>query len=311
MEALVIQSGVRHGRFAELTRSEGECLTVGRSFNNDLVVTDPHVAPQQLEFRQQDGCWMLCVLDEMNPVSVNGQKVTGHIAVKSGDQVSIGRTKLSVFAEDHPIAPTKKLILSNWLSGQAINPLWPIAILLLSCLISFALEYVEGSTTLEWKEGAYEGLLAAVMIVLWAGIWAIAGRVFRHQHHLGLQIIATALILLLAGMVTIVADFIVYPFHSVMFEESVAWVLFFAIASSLLYCNLVVAANIQRPAWVSSIAVGLLLAVIYGFNVFSESEDFVAQPVYSTTLTPPVLGVYMGESSDEYWADMSRIVDGG
>ena len=309
MGSLVIQSGIRHGRFAELTRSNGERLSIGRGFNNDLVLTDPHVAPNQLEFCKMDDHWFLTVLDDVNPIKINGKTVSGQVAIESGDHIAIGRTKLVAYTQDHAVAPTKKLLLSNLLSGSSLNPLWPIVVLLLTTLVSFGLEYVESATSFEWEKSASEILLSIVFIVIWAGCWALAGRIFRHQHHMGLQLIATSFISLLSVVLLMAAEFVVYPFHSVKIEEAMLWVFFYVVFSAMLYCNLVLALNVQRPARVSCVLVAITLAVFYGFETFEESSYYASSPEYSTSVKPPILGVYKGVSGQDYWQAVSVMIE--
>ncbi len=71
MDALVVQIGARQGRVAEVTRSVGDQMAIGRAYDNDLVLTDLHVAPHQLAFTKQDDGWNLRVLDHTNPVLLN------------------------------------------------------------------------------------------------------------------------------------------------------------------------------------------------------------------------------------------------
>ena len=88
MDSLIIKTGVRHGRFAEIARSSGDTFTVGRGFGNDLVLTDPHVAPGLLKFVREGEFWKLILLDHTNPVMLNGVKIEGEsvaIAEQIGD----------------------------------------------------------------------------------------------------------------------------------------------------------------------------------------------------------------------------------
>lgn len=310
METLVIQTGTRHGRVAELSRSREDSFTIGRSFNNDLVLTDLHVAPQQLKLSREGETWTLSVLDETNPVLLNGKRVTDESpVVKSGDRLSIGRTRLSIFSEDHPVEQTRKLVLSNWLSGESINPILPVAMLLLACLIDFTLSYFEASTSLKWEEVASDELFAAVVIVLWAGIWAITGRIVRHQHHFGLQILATVAIFVFAGLLAMLAEYIAYPFHSPSVDELTGWLVFFAILSLLLRFNLMIATSIHQPGLVASVMAGLLVSVIYGFYIFGNTGEFQYKPVYSAELKPPIIGLYRGISTADYFSQTAKAIE--
>ena len=57
MDTLVVQAGIRHGRAADLARSHDGKLSIGRGYGNDLVLTDLHVAPQQLAFYRDGLQW--------------------------------------------------------------------------------------------------------------------------------------------------------------------------------------------------------------------------------------------------------------
>ena len=306
MEKLIIQSGVRQGRFAELTRSQGNFLSVGRGFNNDLVITDSRVAPKQLEFRHDQDHWILHILDNMNPVNVNGKIISDSVIIESGDTVSIGHTKLSVYTENHQVAPTKKLLLSNWLASASIHPIWPIVLLIVSCLLLSVIEYFKSSIDLEWKKYANEALALSIFIIIWAGFWALAGRIFRHQHHMGLQLITTTLVFALSEIVTHLANVAIYPFHSLVLAEYMTWIIFFLTYSILLFFNLALALNLQYPARISALIVSLIFVVSYGYSSFNKTDDFVNYPSFSRKLEPPILGIYYGVSSEDYWSEVSK-----
>ena len=179
-------------------------------------------------------------------------------------------------------------MFSNWLSGESISPIFPVVLLLLACVFDFASTYVESSTNLKWEEVASAELLSVVLIVLWAGIWAVAGRVLRHQHHFGLQIIVTVAIFVFAGLVGRLAEYIAYPFHNPSVDELMGWLVFFVAFSLLLRLNLMVATSVHRPGLVSSVSTGLVVAVTYGFYMFEKTEEIQYEP---PTRTPTCRGL--------------------
>ena len=311
MGTLVIQTGTRQGRVAELIRVREGSLSIGRSFENDLVLTDLHVAPRQIKIVQDEGQWRLLVLDHTNPVLHNGKKITEESPViQSGDRLTIGRTRLSLFSEQHPVEDTRKLVLSNWLSPDRINPILPIVVLFLACLFDFAFSYFEGSTTLTWEALVSGQLLAAVLIVIWAGSWAVSGRIVRHQYHFGLQIVATAAVFFFASVLDIFVEYVAYPFHSPTVDEVVGWIFFFGILALLLRLNLIVATNIQRSALASSVLAGLVTAVVYGFYFFDDTQEVQYVPVYSAELKPPGIGFSRESSLDDYFSDVFTVTEG-
>jgi hypothetical protein len=307
METLVVQAGIKHGRVAELTRSHDGKLSIGRGYDNDLVLTDLHVAPRQLEFCREGMQWQMNVLDHTNPVLLNNEQVNGESTpIQSGDAVTIGRTRLSIYSAEHPVERTRKLVLSNWLAHDAKSIYIPIVFLLVVCLFDLVLGYFEGSTDLQWEDVAYGELFASVLIVLWAGLWALAGRLFRHQQHFGLQLGATATAFLLASLLGVLSGYLAYSFHSTVVDEVIGWISLFVVLTVLFRLNLIIATNIRDTLVVSVVLGAMVTFVIYGFVLLAEPDEFQNEPEFSATLKPPFAHVIRGSSADEYFLQVSK-----
>jgi hypothetical protein len=303
MDALVVQIAGRQGRVAELTRSRDGSLCVGRSYDNDLILTDQHVAPQQLAFTQVDDQWQMQVLDHTNPVLLNSKKVIGDSTpVSSGDLVTIGRTRLSLYSSETPVERTRKLVLSNWLALDNTGPIIPVLVLLAVCLFDLTLSYFEESIDLKWEPYAYGVLFSGVIIVSWAGLWAIAGRILRHQHHYGLQLIATTVVSLLASLLSLVGTYLAYPFHNVPVSDAVEWAVILVVLTALLHLNLLIATNIRRTLAVATALAALVTGVSFAFVLFGQDDEIYYIPEYSSTLLPPAFQVFEGQSMDGYFA---------
>lgn len=309
METLVVQAGVRHGRIAEVTRSRGDRLSIGRSYDNDLVITDLHVAPRQVEFRREEGEWRLFVLDRTNPVFVNDRKVVeDSVPVSSGDRVTLGRTRLSVHASDSPVEKTRKLMLANLLGRDSGGILSPLLFLVLVVMADFALTYFEGATDLEWVGFASDSLFAVVIVFVWAGLWALAGRLMRHQHHLGLQLMATSAAVFLSTPLFLGFEYLSYPFHNPTVLWAFYWAAAFLTLALLFHFNLAIATNLRRTLLTGTAMSVLVIGVLIGFEWFSENEDdwSTLQPEYSATLVPPPFGLGATSSADSYFEALQQ-----
>ncbi|MDC0361675.1 FHA domain-containing protein [Halioglobus sp.] len=307
MDSLVVQTGGRSGGIAELTRSKEGRLSVGRGYGNDLVLTDQHVAPEQLIFCQEGEQWLMQVLDHANPVLVNNKRVRDdQIAVSSGDKVTVGRTRLSLYSDAHPVEKTRKLFLSNWLAMESSSFILPVIVLLGFCTLDLVLSYFEGSTTLEWEEYAYGILFSSVVIVSWAGIWAITGSIVRQQQHFGLQLIVASIISLLATILSFIAAYLAYPFHSTTVTEIFEWGFLFIILVALFQLNLLIATNIRNTLAVAFTLTALVSGVAFAFLYFGEEDDAFYLPLPSTTLVPPAFQLSRESELDDYFSRVAR-----
>ena len=234
METLIVQLGVKHGRVAELARSRDGALRVGRSFDNDLVLTDLHVAPKQIEFLRNDDQWYVTALDHTNPVLLNGEAIgRGAEVIESGDKITVGRTNLSLYSADHPVEKTRELVWSSWLHRHSKGVIVPFLTLLLLCLFDPAMDYYQNSIDLKLKEYAYSAFAGGIFVIVWAGCWSLAGRLLRHQQSFGLQLMATSLVCLGLSILSPIGGYLSFLSNSGLVGEIADYVIVGCVAGGV------------------------------------------------------------------------------
>ena len=303
MAKLIIQISGRHGRNTELIKSSGEKLLVGRGLTNDIVVSDPYVAPQQIQLYQDGAQWKVKVLERTNPVMINGEPLSDDTAfVSSGDNITIGRTHLGLFSEDHPVEATRKLVLSNWLYQGKYRFFLLVMLLIIVCLLQLFSGYQSLSATVKWGELISEALLVAFVILCWAGFWALIGRLLRHQPHFFAQLFFTTLIfgVLIAGGT--LHEYAEYMSNSTAVGKIVLWAFSFFAFTVLLKFNLTYASNLRNTTVISMMFNGCLILFIYGFSSIGDRE-FSNSPQYTMVVKPPFAQVISNQSIDDYLRD--------
>jgi Protein of unknown function (DUF3662)/Inner membrane component of T3SS, cytoplasmic domain len=86
-QALLVAEGRRN-------RLSGEQVTVGRSRDCDVVVSDPNVSRRHIELRRGERGWAAVDLGSTNGMKVNGRRL-GHAELEPGDRITIGITDLT------------------------------------------------------------------------------------------------------------------------------------------------------------------------------------------------------------------------
>ena len=128
----------RHGEVAARERIEAPEARVGRAFDNDVVVDDPHVAPHHLRiYRGEDGELVAEDLGTLNGLyPEHGAKRVTRLPLAREPGIRIGRTTLRVHDAAHPVAQEKLLTPprahASWATGL-VGALF-IALLLLQWL---------------------------------------------------------------------------------------------------------------------------------------------------------------------------------
>ena len=305
METLILHVSARSARSAELTRSHGRSLTVGRGFDNDVVLSDPYVAPYQLRFDRDAEGWQVVRLDHTNPVLINGHAMEADRArVVPGDRVTTGRTELGVHAPDEALEPARKLLLSSWAFAGRVGPFVTFGFLLLVCTLDSVADFLQFSTDLEWEQHAYAALFSAVILVVWSGVWAVVGRILRHHPHFFDQLAASTLVFLGVAIAVPAVSYLEFVTGSVAQTRILSYLVAFAGLFALLRFNLSFATSIRHTTRAAGIVSAAIVVLVFASLRFA-SDDSTLEPSYSRVVKPPFAHL-TGDASIEAFAEAAR-----
>ncbi len=172
-------------------------IRIGRGYDNDIILDDPHVAVHHAVIAQNDtGELLLRGLDTQNGIIY--KKVRLREMTINGDQIfSLGHTNLRVRGVDYPVGEEISDTLAYRWEG------WKPALTGLALLAIITLLATWASDIQEYEMLRYLGYLALTLGagVIWCGIWAFANRLFgsgarfgRHLFILGCGFAALELI---------------------------------------------------------------------------------------------------------------------
>jgi type III secretion system (T3SS) inner membrane Yop/YscD-like protein len=174
----------RGGEVAGRVRIEGAEATIGRAFDNDVVIDDPHVAPHHLRvYRGEDGELVAEDLGTLNGLfTEHGAKREARLSLATEPGLRIGRTTVRIHDAMHAVAAEKLLTPprahARWagILGAGL-----LAMLLLLQWLNLT---AEPSANL-----IFLPLLGFVTVLaLWTGLWAVLSRVFFGQARFALQL---------------------------------------------------------------------------------------------------------------------------
>src|SRR5262249_51832617 len=99
----------RHRDIASRHRFPGPEVSIGRGYDNDVIVDDPYVAARHLRvFREDDGRLVAEDLGSTNGTFLDGGKTRLPRILLDGEQpIRIGQTFLRVREPDHAVEPER------------------------------------------------------------------------------------------------------------------------------------------------------------------------------------------------------------
>lgn len=311
MEQIIIQYGVKQGDIAELVRSHGDDILIGRGFKNTLVIQDDYIAPEQLRiFQKDDLSWWMEVLDQTNSVLLNKEALSpkaNAVQIHSGDSITIGRTTLSIYSADHKVEKTRKL-LTRTLHQDSIGLTIPLILLLLFSAFDIAKEHFLTLPQESITSYITTILISMAVVLVWVSLWGLAGRIFRHNSHFGQQLLATTLIMFLISILSPWPYWLEFTFSNVTMGIVLNYLLAFISMTLLLKFHLLFATNIRRTGRIALTISTLIVGGTASYQIYLERE-FSANAEYSQTVKPSFMHLGRDTSIDQYLDQMQDVLN--
>jgi len=170
VETLILEITTRGlHRYQQIER---EVTTIGRALDNDIILSDPTVAPHHLKIiRYGDSSIELVNLAEVNPTLINHQRLQSLITEKLPLKLEIGRIHAQLLPNDYVVADTRPLA-GNGRGNHLFGHVYWTMLLVLVCLILGGLDFFLNSyNSLKWSD-----LLKYVLreTVLTIGVFVLA-----------------------------------------------------------------------------------------------------------------------------------------
>jgi FHA domain len=292
----------RDGEVAARERIERDEARVGRAFDNDVVVNDPHVAPHHLRvYRAEDGQLVAEDLGTVNGLyPEHGASRVPRLVLKDTPGLRIGRTVLRIHGAEHVVAPEKPLR-----PPRALR--WDLGLGAGLFLLILFLNWLNLTTEPNANVVLLPMIGLAMALAAWTGLWAVLSRVFfgQAQFALNLRIAVSACIaIVLWDLFTETFSFGLAWRGLAEYGSLGAWV----ILAATCYAHLTAIGPRHMK-----LVMGLVLALIVSGATMqlvtkSENRELMGQRASLGDLRPPAFRMVPSASTDAFFkeADETR-----
>ena len=168
----------RDGEVRSRERVDSGEARIGRAFDNDVVIDDPHVAPHHLRiFRGEDGELVAEDLGTVNGLyAEHGAVRVPRVASKGAAGLRIGRTVLRVHDGTQAVAAEKPL------TPPRAHARWDVGLAAGLFLLILLLNWLNLTTEPNANVVLLPMIGLATALALWTGLWAVLSRIFFGQH---------------------------------------------------------------------------------------------------------------------------------
>lgn len=169
----------RDGHVYARERIAADEARIGRAFDNDVVVDDPHVAPHHLRIhRGEDGELVAEDLGTLNGLyAEHGDERVPRMSLAREPGLRIGRTVLRIHDAAHSVAPEKPL------APPRAHLRWAIGLTIGLLALTLLLSWLEITAEPTASRLVLPILAVAVAVVVWSAMWSLLSRIFSGQAH--------------------------------------------------------------------------------------------------------------------------------
>jgi hypothetical protein len=279
------------------SRCSGAVIHIGRGYDNDVVLDDPHVAPRHLRLsRDAEGRWQAEDLGSLNGITVQGQAQPQRLLLVDGDRpLRIGNTWLRLRDAGYAVAPERAL--------PRLKESWPLALGLCSGAIAWWLLDTWLGQTGEPRLSPYISavMILLVLLLVWSGVWAVLSRIFcgamRFSLHLGIACAGLLLFTLnsalgkFAGYSLSWGELAGYGYIGTWIILALACIAHLRVIST------------QRPALKAGLAMALAAVGVTAQAVsHSEARKTAGPSAVADTVQPPALRLAVPHRYDQFFA---------
>lgn len=284
-------------------RVPGNALTIGRAYDNDVVLDDPHVAAHHLRLaRGDDGRWAAEDLGSINGLHADGAR-RERIVLGDDTVLQIGHTGLRLRSSAHAVPAELPIVRAT--------PRWPLALGCLVLVFAFALLELWFAETAEPKAIRYLTplLSLAVIVAIWTSAWSVLSRIFTGHARFGLHLLIVGAGLLAYSVyeqATELGAFALSWTALARYAYVGAWMAFAAVC----FAHLRALGHSRLPLKVASVVALAALGVTMQSLKLSDWRANYGQPVTLQRLEPPSLRLVPAQRDAAFFANVEALKAG-
>lgn len=297
----------RHGDVAMRYPVQEWPLRLGRAYDSDIVLDDPYIAPHHLEiFQVENGSYQLRRLNSLNGVMINNLlSKEADAIVSASDVLRLGQTQVRIRPLDFAVSAEKPLTNIVW-SRSWMGMIFGFVIMLSAHLLSLWLEYS--------RDDSFKLLVSPLLsdiplLLLWAGFWALIGRVLSGSGnfiaHTVLASVVVAVVFVVAG---ILAGYLDFAFNTRLVNDVILNIIQTVMIGWLFYrhIGLVSRASRRKIGITITVLMAGLVGIFYGISKWNSDED-LSRMSYSQVIGPPALMLVQGKSIEQFMEDAGKL----
>ena len=207
---LIVEVLDRRGHAVSRHRVAEFPATLGRGYGCAVILDDRFVSPEHARIEvEPDGGLTVIDLDSLNGLRRAGSRNrVPRVAIRPGTRIRLGQTVLRFCHPDQPVAPAvRERGETLALGGLVLTPAHGLAIGALAAGWIGLLTYFGSFDGDRGMSGTAAVIGMSLVIAVWAGVWALFGRLLVHRPRFSLHVGLAGLAVIVAVLIEIAGSY--------------------------------------------------------------------------------------------------------
>ena len=278
-------------------------VTIGRGYDNDVILDDAHTAPHHAVLEAgEDGALLLRDVGSQNGIVLHGRREKV-VALDGTTIVRLGHTRLRVRDARFPVAQeVTDTTMHAWEGGMPAVA--GVALIALFVGIDQALTDTESFQAIKYLLTIASGLGAGLV---WSGVWALINRLFGGHARLGRHLFILGAGLIAIGAWKTMSSVLAFAWSAEAFTRYGKHAVIL-IVCGMVYFHLRTIRPHYSPRRLMT-ACALLLGAGSGLVLMSnlQNSGHPADEPYMSLLLPPEIRQSPDHSADDFFGDAARM----
>ena len=286
----------------KLTKSQ---VNIGRSYSNDIILSDPHICPSHLTIHFDGEHWLIRDNDSINGTFLeDDNKSANQHTIRSGDVFSIGKSLIRVVFPDHPVAESIKLSPYESLIDFTRNPATLLtSILVFACVAGYVF-YLNDPKDVSLSKYLVPAIGTSLLFALWPSAVALISHLSKHEARVMSQLGVSFAFFNLMWLSDVIENIVDFNLSGNWSITLIITLIPIGLAYCLFWLNCYIGFHMSARRRVIIAASLTTLLFGGGFLIkYTNKPEFNIRPQYNATLMTPVFAVSTGSSVEDFVAD--------
>ena len=289
---IIIEEITRNHKLLHRHRISQKRITIGRSYRNDIILTDPHICPQHLSLSCEQGTWRINDHNSINgtvleKISAKKQDANQQ-EINDGDVIILGKSQLRILFKDHSVADTIAFSPFESLIDFIRNPVAVVTSIALFMLIAANITYLNQPTETNISQLFVGAFSKSLLFALWPAGVALVSHLTKHDPRILAQLGISFTFFILMWLSDLLEEIIAFNSASNSLLGIIITLITIGLAFSLFWLNSYIGFHVsaKRRIAVAFSITTLLFGGTYLLQ-YSNKAEFNPHPRYNATIMAP------------------------